>query len=273
MKFERRRSDRITLTLNLELRGEDEKGHHFVQEARTINLNRHGVFLQVAPLRLGQTVRLINRLGHREGEFRVVGPVSPPMGGLGEWALESLNPDQPFWGIGFPPLPEGESEGAKGLLECQECRTNVLARISPMEAEVLASSGLLSRECPACGKMTAWSISETDLAQGARKDEAEMLEEATYGRKRRHRRAPLQLPALIRDYFGGVEMTQTENVSRGGLCFSSEVVYQVGQGLRVACPYDPSSRAIEIPARIVRNIEFKGRNRRLYGVRYENQEG
>lgn len=87
--------------------------------------------------------------------------------------------------------------------------------------------------------------------------------------QRQHRRVSLQLPVLVRDYYGGVEVTKTENVSKGGFCFVSEKDYHVGTGILVMCPYNPSAQNIEVRARVVRQTLVEGTNRKVYGIRYD----
>lgn len=91
--------------------------------------------------------------------------------------------------------------------------------------------------------------------------------------QRKHRRVALQLPAKVRDYYGGAEITRTENVSKGGFCFASAKHYHVGEGVIVICPYNPAGQNIETRARIVRSRVLEGGNRRVYGVRYDAQTG
>ena len=79
----------------------------------------------------------------------------------------------------------------------------------------------------------------------------------------------LQLPVLIHDYYGGTEVSRSENVSKGGFCFASEITYYVGQGIRAACPYQPGGENLEVPARFVRAHLIPGTQRTIYGVRYE----
>jgi len=83
-----------------------------------------------------------------------------------------------------------------------------------------------------------------------------------------HRRLSLQLPALIHDYYGRVETTKTENLSKGGFCFVSEEDYHVG-GVLVVCPCNPSGQTIEVRAKIVRLRPVEGTNRKVYGARYD----
>jgi hypothetical protein len=106
---------------------------------------------------------------------------------------------------------------------------------------------------------------------GAAFEEALAQASGSGAEQRRHRRVSLQLPAMVRDYYGGAEITKSENVSKGGFCFSSEKNYLFGQGLLVVCPYNSSASNIESHARVVRRQEVEGTNRKVYGVRYTPQ--
>ncbi len=277
-RAEKRRSDRLMLTIPLRVTGVDDRGQAFEKEARTINLNRHGARIQLRlPLKSGQVLGLVNLITRRGGNFRVVGPTQPYSEGGGEWGVECLDAAKNIWGIQFPaPLePEGETPGA--LLECRTCHTVALTHLSLVEVEVLESAGIFSRRCEQCGQETPWGYAETQIAMQSPPEDSAMSAEApaaaTGAEKRRHRRVSLQLPVLIRDYYGGTEVTKSENVSKGGFCFASEKSYLLGAGIMVVCPYSATSSAqnIEVRARIVRRRNLEGTNRIIYGVRYDPQ--
>lgn len=278
MEAEKRRSDRLMLTIPLRVHGTDSNGSSFVDQARTVTLNRHGARIQIVrPLTSGQTVRLVNLVVNREAEFRVVGPVAPPTDKGGEWGVECLDQKRDIWGIQFPPVVEGQTSDSAALLECRKCHTVVLQRVSLVEVEVLETSGLLSRRCENCAGETRWGYAEKQVAMGAPPGESAMVAEAGAAVapgaiQRKHRRVSLQLPALVKDYYGGVEITKTENVSKGGFCIASEKDYQVGEGVMVACPYSASAQqSIEVRARVVRRQNIEGTNRKVYGIRYEQK--
>src|SRR5579872_1807870 len=110
MANEKRRSDRILLTIPLTLQGEDEKGVMFHVEAHTLMLNRHGARIHThRQLRGGQKVRVMSQLTRQSAEFRIVGLVAPFTENGGEYGVECLNRDENIWGIQFPPLLEGET--------------------------------------------------------------------------------------------------------------------------------------------------------------------
>lgn len=281
--MERRRSDRLTLTLPLTISGIDENGDEFECEAQTINVNRDGARILIPRLlRSGQQVKVVNKLSRREAVFRVAGPLAPltekggEFGFMGPITLDAgrtadvagsraaRTPDSSssLWGIRFPPPVLGEETAPKALLACRDCKTIELAQTSLIEIEVLDSSGILTRLCSQCGSETPWGYAAPD-------DGTQPGAEAKGAERRRHRRVVLQMPVLIRDYFGGVEVTKSENVSKGGVGFASEKIYQLGEGVMIACPYDKSSHNIEVAGHIATRREISGTHRKLYGVRYK----
>lgn len=273
MQPEKRRSGRLKLTIPLRVHAKDEMGRTYQIDARTIILSRHGALINVSrPLRLGQVVELVNTTVRSGAFFRVVGPVSPPTEKGTEWAVEYVNPKENIWGVRFPAPQKERVDEPQALLECQACHSVAMSQISLEEADVLETSGILSRPCESCGKTTLCSFAVQALTLPAPAGEEEASKKpATLvkGKEQREgRRVSLQLPALIRDYYGGVEITKTANASKGGFCFASEKTYLVGQGIVVVCPYRENSEDMGVPARIVWRQDVAAIRRRYYGVRY-----
>jgi len=268
------------LTIHLRVLGNDVRGKRFKEDARTITVNRHDARIRTpAVLRVGQIVRLVNQVGESDTEFRVEGPLAPVSENGGEWGVECVEAGQNIWGIRFPPLAEGESAFAKGLLECRRCHTAAFLRLSAVEYEVLETAGILSRACEECVGVSPWGFAEKQVELKGQPSEARFFREAQALAQgalesqddRQYRRIALQLPLLIRDYYDQFEISRTENVSRSGFCFLSEKTYYVGQGISVACPYDAACENIEVLARIARARQLAGTQRNIYGVRYEPQ--
>jgi hypothetical protein len=88
-------------------------------------------------------------------------------------------------------------------------------------------------------------------------------------KQRAHKRVALQLPIRVRSYFGTEEFTRTENVSRGGVCFTSDKAYEVGEFLLITCPYEKAGHNIEVRGRVVRRLEMQGTGRNIYGISYQ----
>jgi PilZ domain len=275
---EKRRSDRLMLTVPLRVHGRDPQGAEFIEDARTVTLNRHGACIQIErPLMPGQTIHLTNLVSRRGAPFRVVGPVSPRTDKGGEWGVECQDQTHDIWGIQFPPSRAGEDDST-ALLECRKCHSVAVVHLSLVEVDVLETSGLIAKNCKTCKRNSPWGYAEKQVAMGAPPGEADMVvqagKDAAQGAdQRKHRRVSLQLPVLVRDYYGGVEITKSENVSKGGFCFISEKDHLIGEGVLAACPYSASEHSIEVRAKIVRRQEVRGTEKKVYGVRYEQQAG
>lgn len=273
----RRRSERLLITIPIRVEGTGQDGRVFADTTRTLAVNRHGARIQLARLlNPGETIRISNLVANQQAEFRVVGPTQPPTEKGGEWGVECLEGNRNIWGIEFPSL-DGEEKGCSVLLECRRCHQVHLSPLSLVEVDVLQASGLLTRECADCGKSTPWGHVEKQLGMPAPGPEMDrvfreilQLDQAESSR-RAAPRSLMRLPLRVRSWYGNEELTRSENVSRLGLAFTSEKVYEVGEALMLTCPYDPSSQNPETRGRVARRFEAGGPTRHLYGVRYERE--
>lgn len=276
MENGQRRSLRILLSIPLVLQGMDEDGSPFECPGRTVALNQHGARIQAKhPLRPGQTISVTNQSTGAQTDFRVVGPVAPPFNHVGEWGVECLRADQNIWKIYFPP-PDEKSD-ARVLLECHNCNALSLQFLSMVEVDVLETAGLLTKACVPCGKSTLWGYPPQSYEAAAQVDakRAGAANDAGSGwviNRRKRFRKLAQLPVRVRDYFGQIEMAQTENISPDGFCFSALREYYVGQGIVVTCPFDATLRKQEARARIVHIGQESRPERFVYGVRYDQAE-
>ena len=269
---ERRRSERLLLTVPIVVEGDEAAGSRFTESTRTLVINREGarIYLKhaVAP---GTTVVVSSQVGRRSAKFRIVGPTQPKTQEGGEWGIECLDPNTNLWGIEFPP-PDWEPGMCNALIECKRCHAKKLYPLSLVEHEVLGISGLLVRMCDACGESTAWGFSELPTAASAVPLPADGSSEtapASSSAHRSHNRVALQMPIRVRNYYGIEEFLRSENVSRGGLCYISDKSYEIGEILLVTCPYEGGGENIEVRARVVRRQERPGSGRCIYGVCYE----
>src|SRR5215831_4424230 len=179
MPEEKRRSQRVKLSIPLRVQGVDDAGTAYECEARTVDLNRHGARIQISrPLLGGQVIRVTNVANRREANFRVAGPVSPVtkeggvFGVLGpvsedptkrrSYGVECLDTNLNFWGITFPRLAEGEPSVPAALLQCRTCHTRAILNISLVDVDVLETAGILSWSCDTCGEVTPWGHADKD---------------------------------------------------------------------------------------------------------------
>jgi len=179
MGSEKRRSDRLMLTVPLWVMGSYPKGFPFIEDARTVSLNRDGALIHIfRPPRAGQTVLVFNLVTQREADFRVVGPIAPFTEKGGDYGIECLKRHNNIWGIRFPSPPQGEPTDPKAVLECRKCHTVELAHLSLVDAEVLDTAGILPRHCRKCRANHSWGHPEEKIAMEGPPGEAEMFAEA-----------------------------------------------------------------------------------------------
>jgi hypothetical protein len=284
MPEEKRRSQKVKLSIPLRIHGTDGAGRPYECEARTVDLNRHGARIRISRLlAAGETIRVRNVSNRREADFRVAGPVSPltkeggVFGVLGpvsedpakrrSYGIECLDTSMNFWGITFPRAAEREPAPPSALLQCRKCQTTALLNISLVEVDVLETAGILSWPCETCGEVTPWGYAKKDPETlPSRESPAGEAPQDLHFRK--HRRVSLQLPMRIRKYSGEVEITKCEDISKGGLCFVSQKHYYTGEGILVACPYNPSGQNIEVEAQIVRQEDIEDTTRSIYGIKF-----
>jgi hypothetical protein len=274
-EVERRRTERLLITVPIRVQGVDRNGEKFSEDTRTLVVNRQGARIYLRRMVAAGSMLLITTLvGHRSGKFRVVGPTQPLSGEGGEWGVECQESNCDVWGIGFPP-PSSAEDICTALLECRRCHAVKLSQLSMVEHEVLGTSGLLVKECEACGRSTSWSYKEPSIPfpgddAGAALSSPEGLTEEPAGSNRRnHNRVALQLPIRVRSFYGTEELTRTENVSRGGLCFITDRNYEVGEVLLVTCPFEKGGHNIEVRGQVVRRREIQGSPRKIYGICYQ----
>ena len=272
MQRERRRSPRIMFSIAVKVRGADDQGRTFEVPGRTVTVDRYGARIQVPQtLKPSQVIRVVNHNNQHSAEFRVVGPVSPPAEKLSEWAVECLEEQHNIWDIYFP-VPD-EASDARALLECRRCRTFSLQPLTLTEVEVLETAGLISRLCTTCKVESLWGYPVKKFEMESRAYQAAAA--STGGSvgpltdRRCSSRSLAQVPARVRDYYGGSEVVQTENVSKDGFCFVAGRKYYVGQGLMITCPYPPSGEMSEVRVHIVREQPSGTPGRLIYGVRYD----
>lgn len=265
---EKRRSDRLLLTLPLRVEGSDARGEAFKVAARTVNVSRHGAQVHIPRhLVTGQNVRLHNPLVKHEADFRVVTPISASTEHGGHYGVECLDAQRNIWQIHFPSPENGTPSDARTLLDCRICRTVRLAGLTFGELEALRTAGIVGKSCEVCKTETPARYAQ--LGTGKAGQDNWMASLARLTKPRRHRRVFLQLPIGLRDAQFRVEVARTENVSRGGFCFTSERDYPTGEHLMVVFPSDSASRQVEIPTQVAWKQALARSRREVYGMHCE----
>jgi hypothetical protein len=275
----RRRSERLFLTFAIRVEGTDPGGERFTEATRTVVVNRHGARIHLKrAVAVGQVLKITQVNSGRGADFRVVGLTSPRTDQGGEWGVECLDDKRSLWGIDFPPLDES-SAASSVLLECRRCHSVSLVNITTVDYDILESAGAVSRECKTCTQSTPWSYCRNPGAAPATEAAPPVAAAAPPpgadraatrpAEQRVTARVSLRLPIRVRSWEGVMEFTKSENVSKGGLAFATDKVFEVGEALQITCPFNPAGNNIEVRARVVRRTELSSGGRYLYGVEYE----
>ena len=153
----RRRSDRISVSFPIQVRGVDPKDKQLNEPFKTVEVGRTGTkFPLKTNLRPNQRIKIGNIRRSTEANFRVVGKVSGPEPNLNYWGAECLDSPANFWGINFPPPEEGDEAAGRILLACGNCKAQELSYLSDLETEVFSLTDRVVRECKPCALWTEW---------------------------------------------------------------------------------------------------------------------
>ncbi|MGO8815027.1 MAG: PilZ domain-containing protein [Terriglobia bacterium] len=259
----RRRTERILAPIRIRAIGNDAQGVSFAEETVTISFNQQGARISLVHSLLPDDVILLRNIENDiEDEFRVVGAFQQVFGSRREWGVEALNPNSGIWGMEF--TPTADSSQPKVLIECGACKTAAQSVVSSIEYDVLLATGMISRHCERCNETTRWKPSSQVVT-------AEMLvRSATVNRGaqkvRRTRRLNLTMHLRVRNPWGVVDIAQTRNVSKAGLCFVSSQRFSPGDDIYIILPYANNQAPMETLGKVIWSAE--GKAGRFYGVEY-----
>jgi hypothetical protein len=262
--LERRRTERILAPVRIQVIGNDVSGVSFAEETVTVSFNQQGARISLTHALLPDDIVLVKNLETGiEEEFRVVGAFQQVFGSRREWGVEATNPQSGIWGVEF--APHDDSAQPKLLVECAACKTAAQSTLSSIEYDVLLATGLISRHCARCNETTRWKPSDQLVTPEilARSSQAP----SRVGQERRRtRRLKLTMQLRVRNAWGVVDIAQTRDVSKAGLCFVSNQRFSVSDEVYITLPYAQNSPPVETKSRIVWSAE--GTTGWFYGVEY-----
>jgi len=260
----KRRTERILAPVRIQVIGNDASGVSFAEETVTISFNQQGARISLTHSLLPDDIVLVKNIENGvEEEFRVVGAFQQVFGSRREWGVEAINQESGIWGVEF--APNDDSAQPKVLIECAACKTSAQSIVSSIEYEVLLATGLLSRHCDRCNETTRWKPSEQAvtpeiLARSSKPDSKDKQG------VRRSRRLKLTMQLRVRNSWGTVDIAQTRDVSKLGLCFISSQRFSPGDEIYITLPYAKNQAPVETKGRVVWTAE--GKSGRFYGVEY-----
>lgn len=260
----RRRTERILAPIRIRVIGNDISGVSFAEETVTVSFNQQGARISLVHALLPDDVVLVTNLENGiEEEFRVVGAFQQVFGNRREWGVEAVNQNSGIWGMEFVPNQDGTQP--RVLVECAACKTAAQSTLSSIEYEVLLATGLISRHCDRCSETTRWKPSEQQVTEEilVRSHRANSQGMRT---ARRTRRLKIAMQLRVRNAWGVIDIAQTRDVSKAGLCFASTQRFSPGDDVYITLPYSQNQAPVETKGRVVWTGE--GTAGKFYGVEY-----
>jgi hypothetical protein len=262
--LERRRTERILAPVRIRVIGNDMSGVSFAEETVTVSFNQQGARISLTNSLLPDDVVLVKNLENGvEEEFRVVGAFQQVFGTRREWGVEATNPESSIWGVEF--APGDDNVQPKVLIECAACKTAAQSALSSIEFEVLLATGLISRHCDRCNETTRWKPSDQAVTPEILVRSSKSASELTRV-VRRTRRLKLTMQLRVRNSWGVVDIAQTRNVSKEGLCFVSSQRFSPGDEIYINLPYAQNQAPVETRGKVVWMADSA--SGRFYGVEY-----
>ncbi len=272
-----RRSDRVCLTLLLEVSGRDRDGKAFVVPAHTLLISRHGAVITAThAFAADQQVhvqRAAKRESHRKGMTRVIGQ----FGRQGEnflYGIECLDDGVDLWGVEFPPFEKSEEAIARMLLECTYCHDRGVVYLDPLQLTSYEKNRGLARHCKTCDTPSIWVQASHEDPKSAAKADAvaefprETPLDSVGGEERAAVRLKTRLTACVRQPDTDDELAVCEELSSAGLSFRSKRRYGEASQIAIAVPYADATANIFIPARVVRVEEIPSAGLFRHGTEY-----
>ena len=275
-----RRSERALLSIPIRIEGKDAFGKTFDETTYTQIVNRCGGQLVVThALKADELIIVTNLRNNVSCPFRVVSRATKSLSGAPEWGVECLEPEAEIWGVRFPSRT-GEPQVADlihALLECQACHSREMAALNLQQYRRLLAKSSLPRPCLKCGDTKDWKFGfvEAELEDIPRS----VADVTTFGstpqdgaEKRRDKRLVVKVPLGVRLADGLEETATTENISKSGLCFASDLGIKVGDRVFVSVGPEAPEEQRNIPARVMWRRPAKDKGRAFYGVKLEGRE-
>lgn len=262
---EKRRTDRVDLTVPVEIIGSDSVGLQIFRTGTASVINRNGASIDLdCKLVPDQVMTIRNLANSKECEGRIVGLVGQ-QGTKFSYGVALLDPSVNLWDFEFPDLPVDQNPLVRIVLHCKGCNTREIAYLDEIEIRVLETTKTLQRQCGVCRTTTVRSQGSAEglepllHPQVVPATTADSDVKTPFASRRKHKRLPTTFSACVRQCGPPGEIVACDDISRGGLSFRSQTRFQKGTQIEVAVPYSAKgSGNIFVPARIV-HVEPAGK--------------
>lgn len=272
-----RRSARVLLKVPIEVKGNAVDGSPFEEKTSTKEVNGHGAQIVLhQALRSSEPLAITNLQNRKSCPFRVVRLLEKSAEGALEYGVECLRPEDNIWGIYFPEMSPASSLTEKrlidALLECGGCGFREMAQLTFNQFRILGERSVLERKCMRCGQLTEWGygyVEEEEAPPAGPKLSSNTPPLPGGIERRKSRRVPVKLPVRVRLDDGQEDVARTENLSKTGVRFISNLKMNVGDMIHLTVGYAEPGGGIEVEAQVVSRQENEGGTAAIYGVRVE----
>jgi hypothetical protein len=243
--------------VQIEVFGTDLDGYQFIEQTRTLTITRDGATIPLANKLAPESELIVrNPKSNQEAVARVVDLVRDEVY-VRVYGIAFVDPSVNLWQVELPEIRSKESM----LMQCSRCHLVEDVLLSEIETEVFEAKQSLTRQCKCSDSSTIWK--QADGSAAARMAEAREANDRKQkspaivqtvapvrSERRKQKRTAMKTTACIRCY-GGEEVVECEDVSRGGFRFKSREAYPTGSPIQAAILYTKSSGDLFVAARIV----------------------
>jgi hypothetical protein len=250
----------VVLAIPIEFSGNDSNGIRFSEWCHTEMVSLHGASVVLSRrVSTDRPITVRRRTPETEAHGRILGQLGIRTGAhVYGIAFTEDNPN--FWGIFFPPFATTNAALARTLLRCSKCGTKIIFTFNEIEFRVYEANQRITGDCETCGR-TLW----IPVPNGTGDNQSGPAESGPQDRK--YARVSMKTTACIQDPSGGEDVVQVLDVSRGGVSFRGDRVYEVNTWIQIAVPYTPGAANIFVAGRIARRQELDN-GQKEYGVQY-----
>jgi len=274
-----RKSERALLRIPIRVEGKDAEGDAFNETTYTLVVNQSGGLIVVSHLlQPGAVIKITNLNTQVVCFFQVVMRSARSLSGTPEWGVKCLDPNIEIWGVHFPSKTEEPADASliHVLLECCECTAREMTPLTVEQYRRLVEHTTLPRPCPRCDFPRDWRFAVIEIgpdrpAPGLPAGSISELAEQREIEQRQEKRLAVKLPLGIRLPDGGEDTTTTENISKTGVCFATDLELRVGERIYVRVGLGSPDEQRDIPARVMWRRPAQDKGRAFYGAKLERE--
>lgn len=172
----RRRSERLSAQILVELAGASETGQQFLENARTLTLSQCGASILSKRNLIPKREMIIRRLDTgKEARIRIVGKIGDRTEGY-VYAVEFVDPEANLWETEFPSTSDLDKTDDLVYLVCSSCRNSEAVQFGePKLGDFEAAHGVLLY-CTKCQAMTRWMQTFGEAATGDKQNRSDKPE-------------------------------------------------------------------------------------------------